>query len=105
MYSKSIGADPLRAKTGFAVRDITGRWKSREGAPDIQIYRSGSRRNGGFFMEFAYKAGDIFRRPIKQYYGIWYFDLFGFVVLAYDTEKEVLQLSGYGDYYRPEDEC
>lgn len=29
-----------------------------------------------------------------------YFDLYGYVALAYDAGREVLQLSAYGDYYR-----
>lgn len=105
MYRDSTGTDYLpEVEMGFSLRDIAGRWQSMGGAPDIRIYRSDERKNGGFFMKFAYKGGDIFHRPIRQYYGIRYFNLYGFISLAYDAENEVLHLSGYGNYYRAADE-
>lgn len=103
MYPKTTGTNPPGAKTGIALRDITGRWKSREGAPDIRIYRNSERKNGGFLMEFAYKGGDVFRRPVRQYQGIRYVNLYGFISLSYNTDNEVLQLSAYGKYYKAED--
>lgn len=103
MYRESIGADLPAANMEFAFDTIVGRWKSMERVPDVRVYRSAERKNGGFFLEFAYKGGDVFRRPLKQYYGIRYFNLYGFIGLAYDAENDVLQISGYGDYYRVED--
>jgi hypothetical protein len=100
MRKGNAGIEP--AGTECILRDMAGRWKSGGGEPDIRIYRSGERKNGGFFMEFAYKTGDVFRRPIRQYFGILYFDLYGLVKLAYDVEHDVLSLSGYGDFYREE---
>jgi len=48
-----------------------------------------------------YKDGTRFSRPVRKYWGgIRYFDLYGYVALAYDAGREVLQLSAYGDYYR-----
>ncbi len=52
-------------------------------------------------MEVSYKDGTRFSRPVRKYWGgIRYFDLYGYVALAYDAGREVLQLSAYGDYYR-----
>ena len=59
------------------------------------------RRGGGFYVEVSYKDGTRFSRPVRKYWGgIRYFDLYGYVALAYDVGREVLQLSAYGDYYR-----
>lgn len=54
-----------------------------------------------FYVEVSYKDGTRFSRPVRKYWGgIRYFDLYGYVALAYDAGREVLQLSAYGDYYR-----
>ncbi len=103
MYPKTTGTNPPGTKTGFALRDITGRWKSREGAPDIRIYRNSERKNGGFFMEFAFKAGELFRCPVKKRQGIRYVNLYGVMSLTYNADNDVLNLSAYGKYYRIED--
>ncbi|MCG6190000.1 DUF3876 domain-containing protein [Maribellus maritimus] len=103
MYSETTGTNPLEAKTEFAMDDITGRWKSREGAPDIRIYRNSDKKNGCFFMEFAFKAGEMFRCPVKKHQGIRYVNLYGVMSLSYNTDNDVLQLSAYGKYYRVED--
>ena len=53
------------------------------------------------YVEVSYKDGTRFSRPVRKYWGgIRYFDLYGYVALAYDAGREVLQLSAYGDYYR-----
>jgi hypothetical protein len=103
MYSETTGTNPLESKTEFAMDDITGRWKSREGAPDIRIYKNNERENGGFFMEFAFKAGELFRCHVKKRHGIRYVNLYGVMSLSYNTDNDVLQLSAYGKYYRAED--
>ncbi len=90
-------------KTSFTLRDIIGKWKSWEGAPDIQIYKSRERENSGFYMEFAYKGGEVFRRPIKKRQGIRCVNLYGFMNLSYNPNNEILKLSAYGKYYRAED--
>lgn len=88
----------------FAVGDIAGSWRSREGAPSVRIYHNQARKGGGYYVEFAYDEKTVFRRPIKSYWGdIRHFDLYGFIGLAYDAEGDVLRLSLYGDYYRAED--
>jgi hypothetical protein len=103
MNSKTTGINPPGTKTSFALWNITGRWKSREGAPDIKIYKNGESKNSGFFMEFAYKGGDVFRRPIKKRQSIRYVNLYGIMRLSYNVDNDVLQLSAYGKYYRVED--
>lgn len=85
---------------GFSLSDIAGAWKSLEGAPKVRIYRDNTRKNGGFHIEFTYSAGDVFLRPLKQYFGIRYFNHFGFVAISYDAGQDVLRLDGYGNYYR-----
>jgi hypothetical protein len=103
MNSKATETNPPGTKTSFALRDITGRWKSREGAPDVRIYKNRERENSGFFMEFAYKGGDFFRHPIKKRQGIRCVNLYGFMNLSYNPDNEILKLSAYGKYYRAED--
>ena len=43
------------------------------------------------------------RRPVKQGWGLRYFDLYGWIRMSYDNERDVLTLAGYGDYYREEE--
>lgn len=103
MYSETTGSNPLGAKTEFALDDITGRWKSREGALDIRVYKNSERKNGCFFMEFAFRTGELFRCPVKKCRDIRYVNLYGVMSLSYNTDNDVLQLSAYGKYYRVED--
>jgi hypothetical protein len=97
------GTNLSGAKTEFDLGDIAGRWKSREGAPDIRIYKNDERKNGCFFMEFAFKDGEMFRCPVKKHQGIRYVNLYGVMSLSYNTDNDVLQLSAFGKYYRVED--
>jgi len=103
MEPETTGINLSGAKTEFALLDIAGRWKSREGAPDVRIYKNNERNNGGFLMEFAFKAGEMFRCPVKKRQGIRYVNLYGVMSLSYNTDNDVLQLSAYGKYYRVED--
>ena len=101
MYRKCIGSDPTAARLDFALYEVAGEWESRSGSPRVRIYRNPGRRGGGFYVEVSYKDGTRFSRPVRKYWGgIRYFDLYGYVALAYDVGREVLQLSAYGDYYR-----
>ena len=101
MYRKCIGSDPTAARLDFALYAVAGEWESRSGSPRVRIYRNPGRRGGGFYVEVSYKDGTRFSRPVRKYWGgIRYFDLYGYVALAYDAGREVLQLSAYGDYYR-----
>lgn len=86
----------------FGIPEIIGRWRSYGGAPGIRIYRNESRR-GGCLVEFTYDKDTVLLRPVKQYWGIHYFDLYGWIRISYDSERDMLHLDGYGDYYR-EDE-
>lgn len=54
-------------------------------------------------MAFAYDAKTVLRRPLRQMWGLCYFDLWGRIGLSYDHERDVLTLAGYGDYYRAEE--
>lgn len=103
MYRRCIGSDPLAASLDFSLGDVAGAWVSHEGAPRIRIYRNRERRAGGYYLELSYGGRERFVVPIRRYWGnIRYFNLYGFVGLAYDAERDVLQLSSYGDYYRLE---
>ena len=49
--------------------------------------------------------GTCFVLPIRKYWGgIQYFDLYGFVGIAYDAERDMLRLSVYGNYYRTDEQ-
>lgn len=104
MYRRCI-EDPITAYLDFRLCDVVGTWESREGAPRIRIYRNSSRKGGGYRLELAYDRRTRFVLPIRKYWGgIRYFDLYGFVGLAYDAERDVLQLSAYGNYYRTDEQ-
>lgn len=104
MYSRYIG-DPMTAYLDFRLCDVVGTWESLEGAPRIRIYRNSFRKGGGYRLELAYDRRTRFVLPIRKYWGgIRYFDLYGFVGLAYDAERDVLQLSVYGNYYRTDEQ-
>ena len=51
-----------------------------------------------------YKDGTRFSRPVRKYWGgIRYFDLYGYVALAYDVGREVLDVykrQGYSYHER-----
>lgn len=100
MYRRCI-EDPITAHFDFRLFDVIGTWESREGAPRIRIYC----KNGGYYLELAYNRRTRFVRTIRRYGRyIRYFDLYGFVGLAYDAERDVLQLSAYGNYYRTDEQ-
>lgn len=91
-----------KRKLRFGMPEIIGHWRSYGGAPGIRIYRNTSHR-GYYLVEFTYDKDTVLLRPVKQYRGIYYFDLYGWIRISYDTERDMLHLDGYGDYYR-EDE-
>ena len=104
MFSKSIGTEPLSEQwLGFCLRDITGRWVSRDGATSVRIFRNRKCKNGCLYLELTYNNPQAaYSRPIRELFGIRYFDLFGRVGIAYDDERDVLLLSLYGEYIRAE---
>lgn len=104
MYRRCI-EDPMAAHLDFRMCDIAGTWESREGAPRVRIYRNSTRKDGGYRLELAYDRRTRFVLSIKKYWGgIRYFDLYGFVGIAYDAERDVLRLSVYGNYYRTDEQ-
>ena len=71
---------------------------SPEGAPSVRIYRT---RTEGYLLEFTYNNPQaVFRLPIRELCRVRYFDLFGRIGLAYDSRRDVLLLSAYGEYQR-----
>lgn len=89
----------------FPLRDITGRWVSSEGTPTVRIFRNTTRKNGGLWLELTYNNPQaVYSRPVKDVFGVRYFDLYGRVGIAYDAEREVLLLSDFGEYIRADEE-
>jgi hypothetical protein len=104
MYRKEESGPQGYDSVDFPLREVKGRWASREGAPGVRIVQNRRCRVGGFYLELTYRTGKSYRRLIRKHpAGVRYFDLYGFVGLAYDPERDVLQLSYYGEYYRVED--
>ena len=105
MYSRCNEHDlPEGNLTDFPMGEVRGRWVSREGSPGVRILQTRRSRIGGYYLELTYRTGKIYRRLVRKHpTGIRYFDLYGFIGLAYDPERDVLQLSEYGDYDRAED--
>ena len=87
----------------FDMREAAGAWRSREGSPAVRIFRNEQRKRGGYLVEVAYDRKTVLRRPIKYFWGIRYFDLWGRIALSYDAGRDVLNLSEYGDYDRVEE--
>jgi hypothetical protein len=105
MFGTGNGTDPQTAPwLDFPLRNITGRWVSSEGAPAVRIFYNDVCKNGGFWLELTYnKPQAVYLRPVKDVFGLRYFDLYGRVGIAYDGEQDVLLLSAYGEYIRVEE--
>ena len=71
-------------------------WKSLCGSPDIEIYYDGSR----FRLQFIYKHDTAFTVPLKQSWGITFFNFYGIIRIAYDDERDMLSLTNEGEYKR-----
>ena len=106
MFRTSNETDPqIVSWLDFPLRDITGRWVSSEGAPTVRIFRNKTRKNGGLWLELTYNNPQaVYSRPVKEVFGVCYFDLYGRVGIAYDTERDVLLLSDFGEYIRANEE-
>lgn len=102
MFSRSTGTmQEASVWLKFPLREITGSWVSAEGSPTVRIYRNRRCKNGCLYLELTYKNPQaVFSRPIREFFGVRYFDLFGRVGLAYDAGRDVLLLSAYGEYRR-----
>ena len=95
------GTIPLSAETDFPLREITGSWTSLEGKTAVRVFRNESRKSGGFLLELAYNNPQaVLLCPVINVKGIHYIDLYGRIYLSYDVERDVLYLSGYGEYIR-----
>ena len=105
MYSRSVGTMPSAAEClSFRLQEIVGSWESCQGSPDVRVLRNFIRKGGGIWVEFTYKNPEaVYLCPIKGVFGIWYFNLFGRVGMAYDSERDILMLSLYGAYKRTDD--
>ena len=85
----------------FRLSQVAGRWESCEGGPAVRIFRNLSRKGGGIWIEVIYKNPQVsYSRPFKGLFGLWYFNFFGRVGMAYDSRRDILTLSLYGDYKR-----
>lgn len=104
MFSKCNAADPYAAFMDFHLREIVGRWVSREGTPAVTVYRNTSRKGGGIRLRLTYNNPQaVFDCTMYCVFGLHYIDLYGRISLAYDREREVLILSAFGQYVRAED--
>lgn len=101
MYRRnSTISDPFAAKTHFPLRDVVGRWVSRNGngrMPQVQIIHMGKHY---YRLLFSYDPQTVYYRPVQQWWGVASFYLYGRVGLAYDAERDILTLSEYGEYQR-----
>lgn len=100
MYRKCIGSDPTAARLDFALYEVAGEWESRSGSP--RFASTATRDAGAAVFTWRCPTRTGHASPVREEVlgGIRYFDLYGYVALAYDAGREVLQLSAYGDYYR-----
>lgn len=96
-YDSSV-IDPMAARTHFPLREVCGRWTSLSGSPDVQIVFTGTH----YRLDFSYDAATVFACPVRQQWGVTFFYLYGRIEMIYDSEREVLTLSAYGDYFRAE---
>lgn len=99
MYSSDYSVtDPMAERTHFPLREVCGRWTSLGGSPDVQIVFTGTH----YRLDFSYDNATVFTCPIRQQWGVTFFYLYGRIGMIYDSEREVLTLSAYGDYLRAE---
>lgn len=104
MYGTSNGTSTAPGVPGrFGMAEIAGGWRSLERAPRVRILRNEGRRDGGYWVEFAYDEKTVLRRPIRRCWNVCYFELYGWITLCYDSAGDILTLSGYGKYRREED--
>jgi len=85
-----------QVQTSFPLREICGTWESLCGSPSIRIYHDGSR----FRLVFEYNPSAAFTVPIIQCWGYTFFNFYGMIRIAYDTERDMLLLTTEGEYQR-----
>ena len=104
MFSPCNITDSCSTSTDFSMREITGRWVSREGAPAISIYRNSSRKKGGIRLCLTYNNPLVVCDcTVYNVFGLHYIELYERIEIAYDWEQEILHLSAFGEYVRQED--
>ena len=86
----------LQVRNSFPLREICGRWESLCGSPSIRIYHDGSR----FRLQFIYKHDTAFTVPLIQCRGCIFFNFYGMINIAYDSERDMLLLTTEGEYRR-----
>ena len=95
--------DSCSTSTDFSMREITGRWVSREGAPAIRIYRNISRKKGGIRLCLTYNNPQVVCDcTVYNVFGLHYIELYERITITYDREQEILHLSAFGEYVRQE---
>jgi len=87
---------PCQARTSFPLREICGTWESLCGSPGIKIFHDGSR----FRLWFSYERDTAFTVPLCQIRGITFYCFYGMIQIAYDDERDMLLLTGEGEYKR-----
>ena len=79
----------------FRMSEIAGRWvQPRRGR---RRYGYTTTKHAGPAVTtwpFAYDAKTVLRRPLRQMWGLCYFDLWGRIGLSYDHERDVLTPRG-----------
>lgn len=104
MFSSCNITDSCSTSTDFSMREITGRWVSREGAPAIRIYRNISRKKGGIRLCLIYNNPLVVCDcTVYNVFGLHYIELYERIEITYNREQEVLHLSAFGEYVREED--
>ena len=104
MFSQCNISDPCSTSTDFSMREITGRWVSREGAPAIRIYRNISRKKGGIRLCLTYNNPLVVCDcTVYKVFSAYYIELYERIEITYDREQEVLHLSAFGKYVREEE--
>ena len=104
MFSQCNITDPCSTSTDFSMREITGRWVSREGTPAVRIYHNISRKKGGIRLCITYNNPlAVCDCTVYNVFGLHYIELYERIEITYDREHEVLYLSAFGEYVREED--
>ncbi|WP_296950773.1 DUF3876 domain-containing protein [uncultured Dysgonomonas sp.] len=103
MFSPCNITDSCSTSTDFSMREITGRWVSREGAPAIRIYRNISRKKGGIRLCLTYNNPlAVCDCTVYNVFGLHYIELYERIEITYDRKQEILHLSAFGEYIRQE---
>jgi len=83
----------------FRLADLQGKWKSPAGSPDIEVVRHGN----SYRITYTYPMQVSITTRIFRYGGTVFFNLYGWIAIYYDAQRDVLILSTEGSYYRVED--